>query len=53
MSVLHVTASSFFFFVFTFVSSVVTACSGQLSSQGVYPSSAQEDELAAEVCVVQ
>lgn len=33
---------------------VAIASSAQLSSQGVYPPSpAQEDELAAEVCVVQ
>ena len=41
-------------YCFFFPSPVVIASSAQLSSQGVYPpSSAQEDELAAEVCVVQ
>ena len=39
---------------FNFPFSVVIASSAQLSSQGVYPpSSAQEDELAAEVCIFQ
>ena len=40
------------YFVFSVV--IVIASSAQLSSQGVCPpSSTQEDELAAEVCVVQ
>jgi len=40
------------YFLFSVV--IVIASSAQLSSQGVNPpSSTQEDELAAEVCVVQ